>query len=282
MNIQKANDVARMSHASQQVRPASQDTQKKTTTMAADNTDKFEPSESTYKTTYNRGANKAEHRSINDDDFRKNAGSSTRQIKNDAVRSMVQAQVNGQVNKGGYKPLFGGNETIMNALNAAEATSEKHTDYWGIEATAERIFTFAKNLAGDDDGMFQTLKDAFLKGFKQAEGARGGKLPDISYQTKSRVLEMFDNWEREMNAKKSEAKVEEKKEDEKKASGNTTHSGGKTIPFIGAAKYGSTGATAAPSTYSQGNTVPFIGDGKYGASFKEDFDVNGWKPKEEK
>jgi hypothetical protein len=124
------------------------------------------------------------------------------------------------------------------------------------------------------------MKDAFQKGFRLAERAGGGSLPDISYHTYNKTMEMFENWENER--KIAAQKAGEEKPEEKKAASNTTHSGGKTIPFIGAGKYGSTGATAAPTTFSGGNKVPFIGDGKFGASFKEDFDVNGWKPKDEK
>jgi len=208
MDIQKAYDVARTSTYATNPKTAAQETQKKNTTLAADNTDKLETSStSTYSSIYNKGAAKTDHRNIG-----KSANASARQMKNDAVRSMVQSQVSGQVSKNGYKPLFGNNPIISNALQAAEATSEKYDDYWGVDATADRIFTFAKNLAGDNDEMFQTMKDAFLKGFKQAEGSfSGGKLPSISYQTKDKVLSMFDDWEKEINAKK-EGKVSSSEE----------------------------------------------------------------------
>jgi hypothetical protein len=118
---------------------------------------------------------------------------------------MVSAQISAQGSKGGYKPLFGNNPVIANALKAAEATSAKHDDYWGVEATAERLFTFAKSLAGEDEGMLAKMKSAFLTGFRQAAGASGGKLPSISYQTRDRVLEMFSNYEQELAAKKAPA-----------------------------------------------------------------------------
>jgi hypothetical protein len=47
------------------------------------------------------------------------------------------------------------------------------------------------------------MKNAFLEGFRQASGARGGNLPSISFQTRDRVLEMFDQWESEINARKN-------------------------------------------------------------------------------
>jgi len=207
MNIQNSQNVARNHQGNTAPRPANQETQKKGTTMAADNVDKFEEKGATYKAAYNKGANRAENRRVDNDEFGSKA--SARQMKNDAVRNMVQSQINAQVNKGGYKPLFGGNATIMDALKKAEASSEKHADYWSVDATAERIFTFASSLAGDDEAMLAKMKDAFLKGFKQAEGAwgraGGGKLPPISYQTKDKVLELFANKEKEISAKKADS-----------------------------------------------------------------------------
>jgi hypothetical protein len=103
--------------------------------------------------------------------------------------------------------MFSGNSTIMAAFQAAEATSAKHDDFWGVEATAERIFTFAASIAGDDEGMLAKMRDAFMKGFRAAEGSSAGggrgSLPSISYQTRDRVLEMFDQRFRDIAAKKN-------------------------------------------------------------------------------
>jgi hypothetical protein len=176
--------------------------------MAAEvNTDKLEDSGATYKPAYSRGLNRSENRNIDSEDFRAKAGKSARQLKNAAVSEMVSSQVNGQINKSPFTGSlrFGRTPEALNALRVAEATSEKHTDYWGVEATAERIFTFAKTLAGGDDSKFQTMKNAFLEGFRQASGARGGSLPSISHQTRDRVLEMFDQWESEINARNNTA-----------------------------------------------------------------------------
>jgi hypothetical protein len=104
--------------------------------------------------------------------------------------------------------VFNPRPFALEAFNAAEATSKKHTDYWGVEAVAERLFTFAKTLAGDNDELFDTMKNAFLKGFNLASGAAKGRLPDISHQTKARVLELFDGWEKEIAARKNPAPTE--------------------------------------------------------------------------
>lgn len=46
---------------------------------------------------------------------------------------------------------------------------ESSADYWGAEATAKRMFEFAKNLAGNNSKYADSLKDAFIKGFGLAE-----------------------------------------------------------------------------------------------------------------
>lgn len=38
------------------------------------------------------------------------------------------------------------------------------------------------------------LKDAVIKGFEQAKGARGGQLPEISNQTYDATIKLFDQW----------------------------------------------------------------------------------------
>jgi hypothetical protein len=208
MNVQKpySDPKAAYSGSVTAPKPAAEEAQKKDTTLAAEiNTDKIEETGATYKPAYSRGTGRSENRNINGDDFRAKAGMSSRQLKNDAVRSMVTSQVNGQASGVSGQLKFGRSPEALNALRAAEATSAKHDDYWGVEATAERIFTFAKTLAGGDDSKFQTMKNAFLEGFRQAMGARGGSLPSISHQTKDRVLEMFSVWEREIAAKNAPA-----------------------------------------------------------------------------
>ncbi len=64
--------------------------------------------------------------------------------------------------------------------------------YFSVENTAMRIFDFAAARAGDDPERLQTVRDAVLKGFKEAEQLFGGKLPDISHDTLDKVLEMLD------------------------------------------------------------------------------------------
>ncbi|MBO5144159.1 MAG: hypothetical protein J6C19_01320 [Lachnospiraceae bacterium] len=64
--------------------------------------------------------------------------------------------------------------------------------YWGVKQTSDRIVQFATALAGDDQEALEKMRDAFLKGYKQAEKTWGGKLPEISQKTYDAVLEKFD------------------------------------------------------------------------------------------
>ncbi len=64
--------------------------------------------------------------------------------------------------------------------------------FFGVKNTAQRIFDFAVKMAGDDPERLQSARDAVLKGFKEAENIFGGTLPDISYDTIDKVLELMD------------------------------------------------------------------------------------------
>lgn len=78
---------------------------------------------------------------------------------------------------------------------ATEATSEDGE--WGVRQTAERILSFAKLGIGDNPAQIATYRAAVDQGFKEAEKAFGGKLPDISYQTYDAIMAEFDRWEQE-------------------------------------------------------------------------------------
>lgn len=70
----------------------------------------------------------------------------------------------------------------------------------GAEKTAERIVQFAKAISGGDKGKLDTLKAAIEKGFKEAEKAFGGQLPDISKKTMELINSKLDAWKNEDKA----------------------------------------------------------------------------------
>lgn len=200
MDIGRIADTAQVSQTQNNtVKPAAEDS-KKNSTMAAENTDKFEHSTEGYTPAYTKQTAK-KNTDVKTDSAYKTAAKSVTQMKNEAMKEMVEQTITGQTTQ--KKPSSGSlvGDIISKAYAAAEATSKDSEDYWGAEATAERIFTFAKTLADGNPEMFETMKNAFLTGFSQAEGVKGGKgkLPGVCYETYSKVMDKFDKWEKELN-----------------------------------------------------------------------------------
>lgn len=66
-----------------------------------------------------------------------------------------------------------------------------------IESVSDRLVDFAKAISGGDKSKISLLRDAIKEGFRQAEEAFGGTLPEISHKTLARTMEKFDAWENE-------------------------------------------------------------------------------------
>lgn len=64
--------------------------------------------------------------------------------------------------------------------------------YFGVSKTAQRIADFVITGGGEDLARLQTGREGVLSGFKEAEQLWGGKLPEISYQTLNKTLELID------------------------------------------------------------------------------------------
>ncbi len=64
--------------------------------------------------------------------------------------------------------------------------------YWGVKQTSDRIIDFAMALTGGDPSKVESMRDAFKKGYEQAEETWGGKLPEISQRTYDAVMKRFD------------------------------------------------------------------------------------------
>ncbi|OPZ94343.1 MAG: hypothetical protein BWY74_00649 [Firmicutes bacterium ADurb.Bin419] len=65
---------------------------------------------------------------------------------------------------------------------------------YGVENTANRLFEFAKAVSGNDKTKINELKSAIEKGYKAAEKAFGGQLPDICKSTLNSVMDKLDKW----------------------------------------------------------------------------------------
>jgi hypothetical protein len=88
--------------------------------------------------------------------------------------------------------LASGNYTVDEETKASAQEAISEDGYWGVSQTSDRIVQFATALAGDDTSALEKMRDAFIKGYKQAEETWGGELPDISKQTYDAVLEKLD------------------------------------------------------------------------------------------
>lgn len=66
--------------------------------------------------------------------------------------------------------------------------------YWGVKQTSERMFCFAKALAGGDPSKADELIEAVKKGFDEAAKAWGGELPDICQQTCNSAISKLEAW----------------------------------------------------------------------------------------
>jgi hypothetical protein len=86
------------------------------------------------------------------------------------------------------------NLDVDNATRIKAQQDISEDGYWGVGQTSKRIIDFAIAISGGDTGKLGTLKSAIEKGFSQAEGAWGGSLPDISYQTRDAVMKGLDEW----------------------------------------------------------------------------------------
>ena len=135
---------------------------------------------------------------------------SVTQTKNELMRDMVMKTITGQADDshktGAMKEL----EEILRSYSDDDDEEEKDEDYWGAEATANRILDFAKELANGDNEKFDTLRKAFEQGFSESEKYFGGKgkLPSVSYETYDRVQKGFDDWAKQIAEKKAETDTE--------------------------------------------------------------------------
>ena len=130
----------------------------------------------------------------------------------DAEHLLAGTKISGQGNAIGtaddtsiWSFLRTGNFTVDAATKAQAQADIAEDGYWGVKQTSDRIVDFAKALCGGDPDKIEEMREAFEKGFKQAEKTWGGELPEISKKTYDAVMEKFDAW---ANENKSEAVTE--------------------------------------------------------------------------
>ena len=131
--------------------------------------------------------------------------------RTEQFRSLVEKLIMGQGNAIGtaddiWSFLRKGDFTVDAATKAQAQADIAEDGYWGVEQTSDRIIDFAKALTGGDPDKIEEMKEAFEKGFKQAEKTWGGELPEISKKTYDAVFEKFDAWAAE-SAKANETAI---------------------------------------------------------------------------
>jgi len=193
--------------------------EKKTSTLAADNTDKFEQSGTTFTQAYtkatvtdNRSNNAGTSTMPDSDDAvqqareraEREAGEKTRvndepsvpkpeepvRTKDELMQDFVKHTLTGQVEDTRKTAAQRELEEILGTINE----EEQEENYWSADETAYRILTFAEQLSGGDVKELGTLSEAFEAGFRQSETNFGGRqnMPQVSYDTYDIVKRGFE------------------------------------------------------------------------------------------
>ena len=91
-----------------------------------------------------------------------------------------------------WKFLAKGDFTVSADVKAQAQADIAEDGYWGVNQTSDRIIQFATALTGGDPDKIESMREAFKKGYAQAEKTWGGSLPEISQKTYDAVMEKFD------------------------------------------------------------------------------------------
>ena len=113
------------------------------------------------------------------------------------LRSLVEQMMGKQATTYGnandiWSFLRSGNYTVDPATKAQAQADIAEDGYWGVTQTSDRIIQFATALTGGDPDKIEAMRDAFKKGYAQAEKTWGGSLPEISQKTYDAVMGKFD------------------------------------------------------------------------------------------
>ncbi len=193
--------------------------EKKTSTLAADNTDKFVQSGATFTQAYTK-ATVTDNRSNNtntstmpdSDDAVQQARERDERKKEEEARindeppapeqaveerpltaimkDFVKQTVRGQVDDSRKTSA----ERELDEILGTVSDEELDASYWNAENTAYRILGFAEELTAGDMSQFPELRSAFEEGFGDTETELGGRrnMPGVSYETYDLVQNGFE------------------------------------------------------------------------------------------
>ena len=113
------------------------------------------------------------------------------------LRSLVEQLMTKQATTYGnatdiWSFLRSGEYTVDPATKAQAQADIAEDGYWGVNQTSDRIIQFATALTGGDPDKIEEMREAFKKGYDQAQETWGGELPEISQKTYDAVMEKFD------------------------------------------------------------------------------------------
>ena len=112
----------------------------------------------------------------------------------DIVTQLITKQSNAYATANDIWTFLREGKFTVDAETKAQAEADIAEDgYWGVKATSDRIIDFANALTGGDPSKIESMRDACIKGYKQAEKTWGGELPEISKKTYDAVMQKFDD-----------------------------------------------------------------------------------------
>lgn len=92
---------------------------------------------------------------------------------------------------------------------AEEAQKEISEDgYWGVNQTSDRLFSFAKALAGNNPANADKMLEALQRGYDAATESWGGELPELCKKTLEATQKKLTEWRDSLN-KENETTTQE-------------------------------------------------------------------------
>jgi hypothetical protein len=84
---------------------------------------------------------------------------------------------------------------VMDKITPENAKALVANDgHWNPEQTAERIFSFAMTISGNDRKSIDKIKESIIDGFQSARESFGGELPELSTKTLTAILNRLNKW----------------------------------------------------------------------------------------
>lgn len=111
------------------------------------------------------------------------------------VSKMMSQQTNAYGKANNIWRFLASGDYTVDAETKAQAQKDIAEDgYYGVKQTSQRLFDFASALAGDDVEKMKEMQAAVEKGYKLAEKAWGGTLPEISQDTLAATNKLFEDY----------------------------------------------------------------------------------------